>query len=317
MKNLIEEIKVFYLYSTYSLNYKKMLKQKLDDFLDYLAEETSAPSEEVHLEKIYETVNIYGETLFFSRIDVSLIDQFFLARLHKSYTWLYQAKCALQSFFLYLYRKYDFPILTDEMSFKLEEYKQKPQEKDKYVPTRHDLLKFLQSVLKKSSCLQRDLLFFLLLMTTGSRPSEILNIKVNEIDFVNETIYRKQTKNKSSKFIVLRVGFGEILQRYTKKFNLKDDDDLFNDNGKKMDLNELQEVFAFFLRDANLPFTTLHKLRHSFATIMAESGAAILVIQQILGHKKLHSTKTYIDSNYIRNNGMELQVNKDIYRHIR
>lgn len=50
---------------------------------------------------------------------------------------------------------------------------------------------------------------------------------------------------------------------------------------------------------------------------MVESGAEILVIQQLLGHKKIHSTKTYIDPNYIRNNGMELQMNKELYKHLR
>ncbi|WP_170211402.1 tyrosine-type recombinase/integrase [Robertmurraya siralis] len=185
------------------------------------------------------------------------------------------------------------------------------------MPTRHDLLKFLQSLLRKSSHLERDLLFFLLLMTTGSRPSEILTTKISEIDFVNETIYKKETKNKSSKIIVLREGFGIILQKYIEKFSLKDEDYLINNNGDNMNIIELQGTFEFFLKEANLPFSTLHKLRHSFATIMVESGAEILVIQQLLGHKKIHSTKTYIDPNYIRNNGMELQMNKELYKHLR
>ncbi|WML52196.1 site-specific integrase [Neobacillus sp. PS3-12] len=316
MKNLIEEINLYHKHSSYSSNYKNKCKKRLDDFLCYLAKETSASPEEVHLEKIYEKVN-NGKTYFFYSLDVSLIDQYFLDHLHKSYNWLDDSKRALQSFFLYLYRKYDFPILTDEMNFNIEDHKQKPQKKEKYVPTRHDLLKFLQSLIKKSSYLERDLLFFLLLMTTGSRSSEILNTKVNEIDFVNETIYRKQTKNKTSKFIVLRAGFGKVLQKYVAVFNLKDDDYLINHKGKKMNINEFQEAFEFFLQDANLPFSTLHKLRHSFATMMAESGAGIFVIQQLLGHKKIHSTKTYIGPNYIRNNGMELQVNKEVYKHIK
>ncbi|WP_416729340.1 tyrosine-type recombinase/integrase [Fictibacillus sp. JL2B1089] len=246
-----------------------------------------------------------------------LIDQYFHANLHKSYHWLHQTRRALQSFFLYLNRKYDFPVLTDEMCFKIENHKQPPQKKDKYVPTRHDLLRFLQSLLSKSSNLERDLLFFLLLISTGCRSSEILNTKVYDIDFVNETIYRKHTKNKSSKYIILREGFGQILQRYIERFDLKNDDYLINKDGQKMNLQELQRVFEYFLNDAKLPFLTLHNLRHSFATIMAESGAEILVIQQLLGHKKIQSTKTYIDQNYIRNIGMELQVNKEVYKHLK
>jgi integrase len=317
MKNIIEEIELFHLNSLYSKGYKDVNKYHLEKFLCYLAEKTDSIVEEVHLERIYAIVNPLGKTLYFLRLDTILVDQYFQDHLHKSYNWLHQAKRALQSFFFYLNRKYDFPILTDGMKFNIDEDEKLPQKKAKYVPTRHDLLKFLQSLLQKSSYLERDLLFFLLLMTTGSRPSEIMNTKVNEIDLINETIYKKQTKNKSSKFLVLREGFGKILQRYIDRFNLNDDDFLFNHNGKKMNLTEFQKLFQFFLQDAKIPFSTLHKLRHSFATIMAESGAEILVIQQLLGHKKIHSTKTYIDPNYIRNYGMELSVNKEVYKHIK
>lgn len=317
MKNLKEEIELFIMHSFYSSLYKKNFQKRLYDFLIYLSNETGENVEDVHLEKVYETVNFSGKTLFFSRLDSVLIDQYFQANLHKSYNGLHQARRALQSFFFYLNRKYDFPILTDDMCFKIDDHKRPPQEKSKYVPTRHDLLKFLQSLIGKSANMERDLLFFLLLITTGSRSSEILDTKVCDIDFVNETIYRKQTKNKGSKYIILRAGFGQILERYIDRFDLKKNDYLINSDGQKMHLKELQEAFEFFLGEANLPFSTLHKLRHSFATIMAESGAEILVIQQLLGHKKIQSTKTYIDQNYTRNIGMELQVNKEVYKHIK
>lgn len=317
MKNLKEEIELFIMHSFYSSLYKKNFQKRLYDFLIYLSNETGENVEDVNLEKVYETVNSSGKTLFYSRLDSVLIDQYFHANLHKSYNGLHQARRALQSFFFYLNRKYDFPILTDDMCFKIDDHKRPPQEKSKYVPTRHDLLKFLQSLIGKSANMERDLLFFLLLITTGSRSSEILDTKVCDIDFVNETIYRKQTKNKGSKYIILRVGFGQILQRYIDRYDLKKNDYLINSDGQKMHLKELQEAFEFFLAEANLPFSTLHKLRHSFATIMAESGAEILVIQQLLGHKKIQSTKTYIDQNYIRNIGMELQVNKEVYKHIK
>lgn len=317
MKNLKEEIELFIKHSSYSSLYKKNFQKRLCEFLIYLSNETGENVEDVNLEKVYETVNSSGKTLFYSRLDSVLIDQYFQANLHKSYNGLHQSRRALQSFFFYLNRKYDFPILTDDMCFMIDDHKRPPQKKSKYVPTRHDLLKFLQSLIGKSTNMERDLLFFLLLITTGSRSSEILDTKVCDIDFVHETIYRKQTKNKESKYIILRAGFGQILQRYIDRFDLKKNDYLINNNRQKMHLKDLQKAFEFFLAEANLPFSTLHSLRHSFATIMAESGAEILVIQQLLGHKKIQSTKTYIDQNYTRNIGMELQVNKEVYRHIK
>jgi integrase len=317
MKNLVEEIELYHLHSPYSDKCKSLYKRRLDEFLNFLAKEMGRPAEEVHLERIYERVNILGETICFLRLDTELIEKYFMMNLYKSYYWLHYTRFALKSFFIYLNRKYDFPILIDEMNFNINDHKELPPKKEKYVPTRHDLLKFLQSLIKLSINLERDLLFFILLMSTGSRPSEIINAKVQDIDLINETIYRKQTKNKSSKYIVLREGFGPILQRYIYKLDLKNDDYLINNDGKKMYIKELQEIFEFFLKEAKLPITTLHKLRHSFATMMKESGAEYLLIQQLLGHEKIESTKTYIEANHIRNLGMEVKVNKEVYTHLR
>ncbi|MED1601199.1 tyrosine-type recombinase/integrase [Alkalihalophilus marmarensis] len=315
MKILKEEIKTFLSTCTYSKNYKDIINRRLDDFLKYLVEATS--DEDVHLEKIYETISIDGGSLFFSPLDTELVETYFTEHLYKSFNWHEETKRSLQSFFLYLNRKYDFPNLIEMMNFRVEDHKVKPTPKKKYVPTRHDLLKFLQVLLKNSFNLERDAIVFLLLITTGSRPSEILNTKVQDIDFVNETIYRKKTKNKSSKYIILREGFGKNIQKYIEKNNLTEDDYLINNNGSPLNLVQLQKIFEGYLNEAKLPFSTLHALRHSFATIMAESGAEILVIQQLLGHKKINSTNTYIASNYIRNYGMELQANRDIYIHIK
>ncbi|TFB13670.1 hypothetical protein E3U55_15545 [Filobacillus milosensis] len=317
MKSFKEEIYIFYLGSRYSENYKRTLKKRLEQFLEYLARVTETPNEEVHLNQIYETVSPSGKFLFYSRLDVKLLEQYFLENLYKSYNWLQGSRTALQNFFLYLYRKYDFPILTDQMTFDIDDYKQKPIKKDNYIPTRHDILKFVQSLINHSTNLSRDALYFLLLISTGSRPSEIINTKVKDIDFQNEFIYLERTKNKSSHFIPLRTGYNQMIQRYIYKSKLKGEDYLINHNGKHMSRKELQDLLTYFLDKANLPHFTLHSFRRSFATIMADSGVAIVIIQQILNHKKIHSTSHYIDPNIIRNERVEIKVNKDVYKNIR
>jgi integrase len=317
MKNINEEINQFILSSRYSLKRKELFRRRLNDFCKYLAFLMNTPIEEINLKKIYEYTDKDGNFLFFKSMDAKIIEQYFLSQLHHSYSWLVDSRESLSSFFRYLNRKYDFPKLTEEMGFSIEKYKEKPEPKGGFVPTRHNILKFIQSLIKYSSNLERDIVFFVLLITTGSRVSEILNIKVNEIDNATETIYRKKTKNGSSKFIVLRDGIGESLQRYIKKNNLKDDDYLFKNGKDTMKRSEAQELFNFYLDKSTLPRTTLHKLRHSFATMLAESGMTMLVLQQLLGHKKINSTMTYVESNYIRNIGMEISENKEVYKYIR
>ncbi len=99
MKSLIEEVNLYHSYSFYSYNYKRIIKKRLDDFLSYLVVETDTPAEDIHLERIYETVNLKGETLFFSSLDVELVEKYFICNIHQSYNWLHQSKRALQSFF--------------------------------------------------------------------------------------------------------------------------------------------------------------------------------------------------------------------------
>ena len=50
---------------------------------------------------------------------------------------------------------------------------------------------------------------------------------------------------------------------------------------------------------------------------MVESGGNILIIQQLLGHKTINSTKTYVHSHYLRNQGLVIKENKNVYKHIR
>jgi hypothetical protein len=50
--------------------------------------------------------------------------------------------------------------------------------------------------------------------------------------------------------------------------------------------------------------------------MMSESGTPITSIQQLLNHLSLSSTKTYIETNYIRNYNFYIPENEDVYRRL-
>ncbi|RKL64963.1 hypothetical protein CR203_23430 [Salipaludibacillus neizhouensis] len=317
MRSLLNEIELYHNLSRLAESTKTIYRKRLKDFAIQLAELTHSPIEELHLEKMYDITDVSGTHLFYKEIDIKIIDCFFFNNIEKSYNWLQNSKHALQSFFLYLYRNYDFFNIMDHITFSLDKYKDKPMKKKMYYLTRHDVLKLMHSVLENSTNLERDSLLFILLISTGSRQSEILNVKVNEIDIENETIYRKQTKNKSSNYIPLRDGLGVSIKKFIEMNNLKDNDYLFMSNGSKIDGNELRKLFNYFLEKANLPDSTPHQLRHNFATVLAENGMDIITIQQLLNHDKNSTTQNYISPNYIRNINVEITENKKVYKHIR
>jgi site-specific recombinase XerD len=57
-------------------------------------------------------------------------------------------------------------------------------------------------------------------------------------------------------------------------------------------------------------------LRHSFATFMSESGADITVVQQLLGHSDLFTTKGYVHASLVKNGQITIKENQALYSHL-
>jgi site-specific recombinase XerD len=314
MEILIKEIEKFINNTHYSEGTKKRNKRHLDIFTEELALISNTHPSDLHLERIYELIDSNGRQVRYKSINYTLIDMYLFSNIHKGYSWLCSSFYSLSSFFKYLYRVYEFPNIMLQTKFRLEEYR---LNKPSRILSRSQILKFMNIIISSSSNLQRDSLLFILLLSTGSRISEVLGIKVENIDIENEFIFIKNTKNNSSKNIILRDGYGAVLKTYIDSNQLTNNSYLFNNDGKKLSRVYVQQLFNSFLSKASLPQTNLHSLRKSFATLMVESGTDIVIIQQLLNHKALNSTKTYIDPNYIRNMGIIIDENKHIYIKIR
>jgi site-specific recombinase XerD len=313
MKCLLVEVDKFTKYSRYTKLTKRRYQKFLLYFIDYISIITSTKPEEIDLIKFYEYVDIKG-IRFYKSIDPQFINKYFIAHQHKSNSWLRYSYYALLSFFNYLYRNYNFPNIMQLISYKPEEQK---NPESNTVLNRPQILKFFNSIIIHSDDFRRDSLLFILLFSTGCRISEILNINLEQIDIENELIYLKKTKNKSSKYIVLRDGYGIIIKTFIQQNSLSSNSYLFNKNGKKLTRDYVQELFSKYLTKGNLPQTNLHSIRKTFATVMYESGADLSVIQQLLNHKLLKTTRVYIEANYIRNLGVNIEQNKKVYQRIR
>jgi integrase/recombinase XerC len=144
----------------------------------------------------------------------------------------------------------------------------------------------------------RDKLIVDLLYTTGMRRTELIHLKLANVNFGASTIKVLGKRNKERIIPILPV-INCQFESYLKERNgLKNiiDDEYFFLSKKGVKINE-----SFVYRLINSYFSTVsekvkkspHILRHTFATHLLNNGADLNSVKELLGHSSLASTQVY------------------------
>jgi integrase len=145
---------------------------------------------------------------------------------------------------------------------------------------------------------ERDELLFKLMYYCGRRVSEVLNLKVRDIDFNESTIIFDLMKKRSSKGgklaarVVVKKELIEKLKKYIEKNNIKTKiftitrQQVFNLMRKYCWLAEIDRI------GSKKPHP--HHLRHSFAVHWIKKGGNLQTLKNILGHTSLEVTSFYL-----------------------
>lgn len=160
--------------------------------------------------------------------------------------------------------------------------------------TEEALKSFFQSIGKKTMRDFRFRAFVSVLISTGCRISEALNLKIQEIDWEKREVLIIGKGNKQRKLYFTDwslICIREYIKRrgYTGEF-------IFVAEGKRKrwDRNDAERNFRNYRRKLGLPSNfTAHTTRHSFATILMKKGISLGHIQVLLGHSDIQTTSRH------------------------
>ena len=144
---------------------------------------------------------------------------------------------------------------------------------------------------------KRDRLIVEIFYSTGIRLSELINIKIKDIDFSKKQLKVLGKRNKeriiplTQELITSLEKFLEIRNSMKTKFNSYL---LLTEKGRKLNPSLVYKTMNKLISSVtSLKKTSPHILRHTFATHMLNSGADLNIIKELLGHASLSATEVY------------------------
>ena len=163
-----------------------------------------------------------------------------------------------------------------------------PSQLPKHISTR-DIKKLFAAVTNAKHAVMLKLCYGM-----GLRVSELVNLRVSDIDSGNMQVLIQQAKGKKDRYVNLPESILEELRSYYKEY--RPEKFLFEgQGGGQYSVRSVQHVFKDAMNKAKINKDVgIHGLRHSFATHLLENGTDISFIQTLLGHSDIKTTMKYI-----------------------
>ncbi len=134
---------------------------------------------------------------------------------------------------------------------------------------------------------------FMLAYSSGLRISEVVNLKLEDLDRERMQIFIRNSKGSKDHYTILSQQFLKLFDNYYEEYRTKVY--LFEGaTGGKYSSSSIQNTIKAAAKRAGIKKrTTMHTLRHSFATHCLENGIDLRYIQSMLGHSSSKTTEIY------------------------
>ncbi len=273
----------------------------ISSFLDYLALERKYSVHTVKayardLESFFEFINAEYGALQVSDISYNLIRSW-IVRLTDEEVGnrsINRKIASLKAYFKFLQK------IGEVSQSPLAKHKSLKVKKELQIPFSGDEIDAVLSQLGKTDdyASLRDLAMVSLFYATGMRRSELINLKLRDVDFERRSIKVLGKRNKE-RIIPLINWVIDILKSYvvSRNENFGSDIDgnlLLTNKGENLyDTFVYRTINRYFSEVSQKAKTSPHMLRHTFATHLLNNGADLNAVKELLGHASLASTQVY------------------------
>ena len=168
----------------------------------------------------------------------------------------------------------------------------KRPKKERKIPavlTKEEIRALINALSTKKSKLMISLMY-----ACGFRVSELVNLKVKDINFEEKTGYIRHGKGKKDRIFNIPETLIKNLEKQVRLQLENNQEYLFTGNKGPLSARNIQKIVKKAAEKAGIKKDVHpHTLRHSFATHLLENGIDIRMIQELLGHSDLNTTQLY------------------------
>lgn len=145
----------------------------------------------------------------------------------------------------------------------------------------------------------RDFAILMTFLQTGIRLSELVNLKLDDVDMENKMLTVRQGKGKKDREIPLENQSYNALKRYLRfrdtELILHDDIFFLAKNGTSINVSVIKHMVQKYVKKAGIKKKiSVHTLRHTYATHKAKKGMSIASLKELLGHERMETTYRYV-----------------------
>jgi len=168
----------------------------------------------------------------------------------------------------------------------------KRPKREKRIPavlTKEEMRLLLASISNEKSKLMVSLTY-----ACGFRVSELINLKIEDLNFEEKICDIRQGKGKKDRIVNIPSFLEEALKKQVFEQQTNKQQFLFSGPNGQLGMRNFEKIVSNAAKKAGIKKEVHpHTLRHSFATHLLENGTDIRKIQELLGHADLSTTQIY------------------------